>query len=536
MRAATTINGLASKYWVRCAQFRCKTFYDTSVPMPQQVMVATDPHERLGVFGGYGSSKTFTTFKCDEKHILITPRGETLVGANTLVQLENTIKKDFESDFPIEFVKHYSKQKNKITFQNGHILYYRHLADEGDLRSYNLTRAHFLEASEVKHDSFIQIQSRVRNEEGIIPEVDENGAPVYEWNEAESKFEKKAKYKWLQIVIESNPDAGWIKSDFLLKSNKITVHHEADQNYNVTPADALKFQSSHIIPTKANYHLPADFARNLAAGKPDWWIKRFIYGSFEYSEGLVYPHLIDNITPDFKIPDHWQRIIGFDYGLNDNSHFIYAAVDWYGENEITGRPAVFFYNELVRNDTNIKTLARDHKQELRAHVPAASLYKTPVMDAKSFGVRTRTGDKSKLGKLFRDEGVIFKPAQMDLDARVLRLNYLIENKILFFFDRGVSQFIAEGKVYKFPEKKLEKTSKRTDKPEDKNNHGINAGEFIGMELPRDMKPYGNNIHKAGRDAFSVTVKPRGWDPLDQAKELAVAKSEYEGFSVLFDEL
>ena len=49
-------------------------------------------------------------------------------------------------------------------------------------------------------------------------------------------------------------------------------------------------------------------------------------------------------------------------------------------------------------------------------------------------------------------------------------------------------FLKEIKEYKYPEKKIigEKSSY---KPVDKNNHGVNAWEFLMMELPRNMKPF-----------------------------------------------
>ena len=539
MRPAVSMNGLASTDWLRCSIFKCKTFYDTSVPMGHQAMIHMDPHERLGIFGAYGSGKTVTTFKKDETHILITPFGETLVGANTLVQLENTIKKDLESDFPVEFVKRYNKQKNKVQFINGHILYYRHLADEGDLRSYNLTRAHILEASEVKHESYVQLQSRTRNDRAMIPLLDKDGAPVYEYNEEEEKYEKVALYDWRQMVIESNPDSGWIKDDVLLKSDMVYVHHETDQTYIIPPAQAEEFMSTHIIPTRANYHLPANFVKSLSAGKPDWWIKRYILGSFMYSEGLVYPHAVDAIVPrdkEFEIKDVWQRLIGFDYGLNDNSHYIFAAIDWRGENPYTKRPAVIFYTELVRNNMNIHQLAMEYKREIREHVPVGSLYRTPVMDGRSHSLRQKTGEKKTLGHLFKDEGCYFNPAQMDLNARIIKMNSMIDNGELLFFESGVPHFLKEILKYKFPDKTLETSNKNTDKPIDKDNHGINAGEFLCMETPRSLKEVSTATLIAGRQAttYRDTIVRRrrpAFHPLeDNAEEDYMA----EGFASAFD--
>ena len=218
--------------------------------MPHQQMIVEDAHERVGVFGAYGCGKTFATYQADEKHIMLTENGETLIGAATLIQLDNTIKKDLEGDFPGEFVFQYNRQKNMIQFQNNHKLYYRTMAEEGDIRSYNLSRAHLLEASEIKHESYIQIQARVRNEAGTIPELNPDGSYIFDYDKISKRYKKRIKWKWLQTIIESNPDSGWILGDVLLKSEEISLHNIEDQEYYPDPLGVLKIMSSHIVPTK----------------------------------------------------------------------------------------------------------------------------------------------------------------------------------------------------------------------------------------------------------------------------------------------
>jgi len=529
MRSATSIIETTCKNWYKCSDYRCHTYLNTAQLLPHQYKIAKDPSRRLGVFGGYGSGKTFIGYLMDQKHALITPKGETLIGADTLVQLENTIRKDFEGDFPIDFVRSYNRQKNKITLENNHIIYWRPLADEGDIRSYNLTRAHILEASETKYDSYIQLQSRVRNDAAVIPQRDSKGVPLMIWNEEEHKYEKKIKHQWLQTVIESNPDSGWIRTDVVLKSGKIYIYEDEseEQEYHNNPGEVLDFMSTHIIPTKANYHLPATFAKDLAAGKPAWWIKRYLKGSFQYSEGLVYPHWGDRIIPDFDIPHHWPRTVGYDYGLRDNSHFVFGAFDFQGEH--FGHPALFFFAELVRNNANIRQLAEEYKRHLRIHVPNTSLYSMPVMDGRSFTKRTATDENKTLGKLFADYGCFFKAAQMNLDARVLKFNQMIEDAQVYFFEEGFAKANEEGKSYKFPDRTLGNYKKNDDKPEDKRNHGINAAEFVIMEVPYKLKPLNTDVYSPYQGNIGRSRSER-YDPVSESYE----ESSYEGFGGAFD--
>jgi len=306
------------------------------------------------------------------------------------------------------------------------------------------------------------------------------------WNQEEMTLELDVDYDWLQMVIESNPDSGWIKYDILEKSHQVTIYDS--ERVKIEPNDHIDiFKSSHVIPTRANYMLPPSFYYAMVAGKPDWWKRRYIEGSFDYAEGLVYPNMTDKIVDDFPIPKHWHRLIGFDYGLNDNSHFVFGAMDWFGEHMKDGVPCLYWFTEIVVNNANIKTLAEMYKRKYREVVPNGGMYRTPVMDGRSYYVRSKEGAKETLGKLFLDQGVVFDPAEMDLSARIFRTTWLIDENHCRFLKNGVPRLIREYKEYKYPDKQLEKNT-ASDKPIDKRNHGINATEFAHMQLPGDLKP------------------------------------------------
>lgn len=500
MMPAKSIQGQESSFWMRCTKKDCRTFVDTYIPLFHQFNMHYDNSPYVGIFGGYGSGKTVTSSKDDGKHIMITPYGETLIGADTLVQIQNTIKKDFETDFPEEFVEHYARQEKKITFVNGHILYYRPMNDEGNLRSMNISRAHFLEASETKHENFTQAETRLRNDAGVVYERDEKGDFVWEYNEKRKRWQKKVKVSTLKFIVESNPDAGWIRDEFLLKSGKICIYDDNRQNYVVT--EPKKFVTSHIIPTHLNLHLPPDFEERNKEGKPRWWIERYLFGSFDYAEGMVYPEFMTSLVDDFPIPRHWKHAIAMDYGLNDNTHFVFGALDPKAE-----KPIMYLYKEIVINGRNIREIAEVYKQHLK-QIPRGGLLFTPVMDARSFSLRQKTGELKTLGSLLLDENLVFDPAQMDLESRIMRTNTLLEKGQLKIF-KSLYKLIEEGKIYKFPDKKLHGTSSDADnKPVDKNNHGMNAMEFLCMELPRNMVHTNLGAYYAGKNISAIREQER----------------------------
>lgn len=494
-----------STFWVRCSRNQCQTYIDTYIPMDFQQDIHQESTRYLGVAGGYGSSKTTVLFKDDEKHIILVPKGRTLVGADTLPQLENTAKKDFENDFPADFIKKYSVQKNQVTFINGHELMYRPMNDEGNLRSLNLTRFHLVEASEIDYDNFVQLQTRLRNTNGVTYQRDEIGNIIY----------RKGKPIILSDVRkgvwESNPDAGWIRDEFLLKSALIKGYGSLDP-YEVRDPDVNR--TTFIIPTSANYHLPPNFQEEVSRGKPDWWKRRFLGGSFDYAEGLVYPNIIRTFKShnDIKLRQGMgvYYAVGMDYGISDNTHFVFLHID-----PMTMKITAF--REIVLNNRNIHDICTEYFKVLET-IPRGQLM-SPVMDGKSFSKRADTdrGTLRTIGQMFAEQGAYFKPAQMDIQSRLLRMNYFIENG-MFQIDKdmcpGLCKEIAN---YKFPEKTLEKSlGANADKPVDKRNHGVNALEFIIMDIPTDLAYFSKGIYNSDgvlvQRAVAKRANPNAYNP------------------------
>ena len=120
----------------------------------------------------------------------------------------------------------------------------------------------------------------------------------------------------------------------------------------------------------------------------------------------------------------------------------------------------------------------------------------PIIDPKS-GPR-RDYDLKTLADHYLDYGIAFMPGAVNVDARIFRLNTYFESGKVKIFNT-CKDLIEELKNYKF----IAKTgtmSGWTDKPEDKNNHGVNALEWITMELPANPKDLVYGIYnRKGKD-------------------------------------
>ena len=467
-----SFNETPSEFWKECSNPSCNTYLNTYVPQAHQYAFHVDGHHFTGNFGGYGSGKTLTSREEIYKHIFITPNGNTLIGANVASQYEQTIKRELEADLPKAFVKNYSNQKSYMDLINGHRVMYRPYDDPEKLRSYNLTSFLIVEASEVKEQSFTQLKTRLRNMAATVPETDENGEIKYKIAANGTRI-PIVKHNWQRGIIESNPSAGWIRNEVLLVSDVIHKHGDIVDEYSVDPDKADPSISTHVTSTSANEFLPEDFIDRNIKNKPLWWVNRYIYGSFLYAEGKVYPKsnacVVDD---DWEIPKHWKHILAFDYGLADDAVFILGAVD-------EERGKLVIYDECRTSDNNIETLAKMFF-EFTKHVPLGGWICSPIIDPKS-GPK-RDYDKKSLSDHFLDYGIAFMPGFVNVDARIFRLNTYFESGKIEIRRKTCKDLIDELDNYKFkPDESL--NSGYTGKPVDKNNHGINALEWITMELP-----------------------------------------------------
>lgn len=470
-----------SEFWKECSNPKCNTYLNTYMPQAHQFEFHEDGHRFKANFGGYGSGKTLTSRQEIYKHIFLTPNGTGVIGANVSSQYEQTIKREIEADIPKAFIAKVSTQKNYYEFKNGYRLLFRPFDDPDKLRSYNVDLFVILEASEVKQASFTQLKTRLRNKAAMLQKKDEDGALLFRKAKNGAKI-PVIEQEWLEGIIESNPDAGWIRDEVLLNSEEIYKHGDVLDEIHIEESRRDPMISTHITATSANEFLPADFIEQNTKNKPLWWVNRFIYGSFLYAEGLVYPNYAKCFVDDYDIPPQWKRVIAFDYGLVDPSVFLFCAVDMEHNKAV-------IYKEVRINDKNVEELAMLFHHECR-DIPMGGMWIPPIIDPKS-GPK-RDYEKKSLADHFLDYGIAFQPGTVNVEARMFRLNTYIESGKLEIFNSCVD-LREELSKYRF-QKDSGAEFGFTNKPIDKNNHAINALEWITMELPSDPQNLINGVY------------------------------------------
>lgn len=505
-KKARAFNGGDSEFWYTC--IKCNTYINTYVPQEHQEGTHSDYHTFVGNFGGYGSGKTLTSREEIYKHIFITPNGLTLIGANIAPQYEQTIKRDIENDLPLAFFENWSTQKSTYDLINGHRIMYRPFDDPGKLRSLNITMFVMLEASEVKGEVFIQLKSRLRNTAATVSKRDANGEILYDQTNT-GVLIPQIQADWRKGIIESNPDSGWVRSELLMKSSDIQKHGRIVDKYAVLEDEADSAISSHVTASAANQFLPPDFIENLKKNRPLWWVNRYIYGSFSYAEGLVYPAAMTSVCLTFSIPRHWKRIIAFDYGLADDAVYLFGAID-------ERQNLLYIYKEVRNNNRSVEELAKIFFQETK-DIPVGGLICSPIIDPKS-GPK-RDYEKKSLSDHFMEYGIAFKPGHISMDARIYRLNTYFETKRIKIMDCCIG-LIKELREHKFKPRTLDDTGV-SDKPVDGNDHAISAAEWIVMELPANPNNLIHGIYgKDGQevDKFKTPFQAYGYWALEDDKK------------------
>jgi PBSX family phage terminase large subunit len=443
--------------YVQCSE--CGAIKLTYQPQAYQSAYHADPHKFKAFFGGYGSGKTKTSVMEVIRHVLTTPGGTTLMGAATIPQLEQTSMKEFFDVFPRPLIKQYHKQKNYVDVINGHRILFRPLFDEGNIRSLNLTMFHIEEASEVDYSIFVQLQTRLRSHA--------------------TKHHKG--------IISSNPDINWIRSEFLLRSEKIVG---ATQNYHIDPQEISSKFSSHIAATNLNRFLPPDFFETTSMGKPLWWVKRYLEGSFDYSEGMVYPDFASNVVEAFDIwkeikSKGWEVFAGADFGLRDPTVFLLATVD-----KETG--TVYIFDEHYEPNKPVSHHARIFNDMVEP-VPNG-LLRQPVGDPS--GNHRSKNDLRSLFSHYAEYNIHFKPGQNRIEDGIQKVfTYFAHDKLKIF--NTCTNTIREGIGYKYKLQELDNNKNMDEKPVDKDNHAMDTIRYIIQELPDDPEQLINKSFNPG---------------------------------------
>ena len=353
---------------------------------------------------------------------------------------------------PPPLIRSYNKAEGELQLENGFTFYLIPSDDEEKLRSLNAGLVHIEEASGISRSIYDQILTRMRDQQ------------------TKDKL----------VVVCSNPDLGWIRSVFYENDRRKNPKHPEHSQYN--PQITTYVWTSHQNP-----HLPKDFIDNISKGKPDWWVKRYVDGSFDHAEGMVYPRVGDVVIKAQAVNDKWERIVSLDHGLRNPTACLIGAID-----EQKGEVHIFkeYYepNRLVpEHAQHLKTLFNDAKV-------TAGNTRYMVIDPSARNKTDPINGKS-VQALYQEYGLYFSPANNEIEAGILKVNSYIERGKLKIHDT-CPNLIRELQNYKFPELTTEQQDHNLkEKPIKANDHAADALRYLLMRLPDDPNNLKTSSHK-----------------------------------------
>ena len=450
-----SFSGKPCEFFVYCPN--CNAHICTYQPMEHQKAFHEDEHMKKLYAGGFGSAKTYTCGMEFIAYALQIPNGAGLIGAATWGQASDTCLKFIMDNIPAALVARSNQDKVNwnIDLINGFKISAKALDKEGKIRSANLNIIWVEEASEVSYNIIVYIAARLRNKTAYF----------------------KGKNR-LKMLLSSNPDVGWLATDWLMCSDKIYYHGDTADRYEVLPEKQDKTIVTHISATSANVYLPPDYEENLAKNKPQWWVNRYLKGSFKYTEGLVYPNFTDWFCEPFIIPSHWKRITGTDFGRRDPTAHLVAALD-------PINMIIYVYAE-VEETLDDKTLDEVILQIKQTHDFPDYLLAYPHQ----CDPRGRNSDQvsgQSWIDAYRERGLFMQPATdcegNSLAPTILKIQEYANAGRLKFFNtlRKLRDSLSK---YRYPKRDVEDADKNQgEKPMDKHNHLPDAMRYMLSLFP-----------------------------------------------------
>jgi PBSX family phage terminase large subunit len=408
---------------------------------------------RLNI-GGFGSGKTTASVAEVAFHCFERKNSKVLITAISLKQIRDAVMPELMKFLPPWHIKKYTTNPTpNIKLNNGSEILIYSSENPDNLRSLNLTGFYIEEASGVKYEIFDQLTTRLRNKAGII--YDENG--------------KEVDYRFMGI-LSTNPEDGWIKDEFLLRSGRIVTSPSIDINiYKPLLKEPLeKHYHSFISSTRDNSNLPKTYLEGMCAGKNERWIRKYVDCYLDNKEGAVYPDYTRHIVEPFPIPNEWKRLVGFDPGYNDPTAIPKGAIDprtgiiyIYDDYEVEGMPVSF------------------HAKRLKDDIHGLSLL-IPIQADPSVQKRNDRDGVSYADYFRQRSGIYLEPANNDILYGIEKVRDYMENGKLKFFS-SCNNLKVEAMNYVYPKKE----NNTNDLPVDKYNHLWDAIRYIVAKLPRD---------------------------------------------------
>ena len=398
-------------------------------PLPKQAEFHTSDAKYRCYASGFGGGKTFCGAAEAIRLSLQFPNNLGLIGRSTIPELRDSTRKEV-LDFPVEvdgkemrfvdspLVKSFNKADNELVLFNESRIIFRPLDDAFQkIKSLNLGWFWIDELTEVSEEIWL----------GLIGRMRRKGVKRLGWG-------------------TTNPEGhDWVWKRFIA---------------NQDPRYALIHTSSVDNP-----YLPDGYIQSLISNYPEEWVKRYVYGSFDTFEGLIYKDFRDAspyVIPNRQLPEDWYRFVAIDHGYRNPTAVLWFAVAPGGQ--------VYVYDEFFATQKLVSEISeiiktKNDKQSIRMY----------LIDPSCRNKDGKTG-RSIIDE-FMDNGLYLEPANNEVRAGINHVQeyFRIKDglpKIQIF--NSCRNLITELQTYKWKDLKPGAVIDAPERPLKKADHAVDA--------------------------------------------------------------
>lgn len=341
------------------------SYYCFWEPMPHQKIVLQLNTKWIFNFGAVGTGKTDASCAKIFRHLIEVENAYVLVIAHDLTTAIDVVNRSLMKFLPMESINNVDgqarkeKTKFKLTLKNGSELQIFPSQNPESYRGRNATLAYVIEANKIKKSVVEELIGRIRNEDQMVFELDNNGDFIFEKDQY-GILRKKTIWEFGQILIESNPDeASWIFKDGLLKCKTIFWSYHVGEKKGVKDYKNIDVKkdvnkAAVISATIDNKYVGKSFIEGLEHLSPVDR-RKLMFGEFIIDGSPVWPNIKYQEVKNAKHEQNWFHGLGADWGnTTDPVCFIHWFLDPYREKIVVWKCEYIFGKSILKIGTHLK--------------------------------------------------------------------------------------------------------------------------------------------------------------------------------------
>lgn len=463
----------------------------------------THAREKAAI-GAVGSGKTIAL--CADAILLglQQPGSRILIARNTVPSLRDTTEHEFlslmnsipeakegiqkKTLYDISDISRAGGHTDRITLPNGTEFYFRSLDDWRKLMSFNLCAFYIDEASEVSPESYLGLLTRIRQ---VQP------------TEAARRMGYKEIRRQIAAICTNPNGHDWIWEYFV--HNPKSMRESGDPEQQAKALNRRYFRSTSFDnPTLYDADgQPGQYLKSLLT-MPEVWVKRYVMCEFDAFEGQIYPfspteHVYDHFEPGTD----WDRACGLDWGIRNPTAVVWWARKpgtqvWHVYREWQTYDPTDPYQRETYVTTNVHQIAERIKQ-----LEAGEVIKYRVADPAIKQSSQTTGQSVQY--FLHQHGLYFQPGMKRYEDRINALNQLLTSG-QFVVSSACPMTQIALQQYRWADLATNRDSDGPERPLKKNDHLVNANEYLATLFVRESVPVEARVIPAVHEEIWGTIR------------------------------